>query len=64
MYEKLINFKDGSVNLSVGKSESIMYMYIEDHWINTAEVELSIDDAKRLRNYLTEAINFATLNKE
>lgn len=64
MYEKLINFKDGSVNLSVGKGEPTMYMYIEDHWVNTAEVELSISDAKRLRNYLTEAINFATLNKE
>lgn len=64
MYDKLINLNEESVNLSVGKNESTIYMYIEDHWVNTAEVELSVEDAKRLRNYLTEAINFATLNEE
>lgn len=35
-----------------------------DYGEQTAHTLLNIEDAKRLRNYLTEAINFATMYNE
>lgn len=62
MYDKLIN---------VDNFESI-YLFTSgtkidlkaNTLVGSEIITLSIEDAKRLRNYLTEAINFATLNKE
>lgn len=35
-----------------------------DYWRDRTYTLLNIEDAKRLRNYLTEAINFATMYNE
>lgn len=35
-----------------------------DYWRDRTHTLLNIDDAKRLRNYLTEAINFAIMYNE
>lgn len=62
MYEKLIDALRGDITLEVADDEIVMEC--TDEWEDVTSMVLSIDDAKRLRNYLTEAINFATLNKE
>jgi hypothetical protein len=62
MYEKLIDILGSEINLEV--SEDQIKMECLDRWRDVTVMTLSIEDAKRLRNYLTEAINFATLNKE
>lgn len=62
MYEKLIKTLRGDVTLEVSVDEIIMEC--EDDLQDSTCIILEIEDAKRLRNYLTEAINFATMNKE
>lgn len=63
MYEKIIEvdkFEEIEI-LTWGDPE------VELHIVTLygrASLILEIEEAKRLRNYLTEAINFATLNKE
>lgn len=62
MYEKLIQTLRGTIVLEVLVDEIILEC--EDDLGDSTCITLEIEDAKRLRNYLTEAINFATLNKE
>lgn len=62
MYEKTIDTPEGLIELEV--IDDMILMECEDHWTDCTSMELTRHDAKRLRNYLTEAINFATLNKE
>lgn len=62
MYEKSIDTLEGLIELEVGND--IIVMECEDHWKDFTSITLTINDAKRLRNYLTEAINFATMYKE
>lgn len=62
MYEKSIDTLEGLIELEVGND--IIVMECEDHWKDFTSITLTINDAKRLRNYLTEAINFATMNNE
>lgn len=61
-YEKTIDvdmFEE--VNIIVLDKSRIVGLNIETIY-GRATTALEINDAKRLRNYLTEAINFATLN--
>lgn len=62
MYEKSIDTLEGLIELEVGND--IIVMECENHWKDFTSITLTINDAKRLRNYLTEAINFATMNNE
>lgn len=62
MYEKEIDTVDSTITLEVAEKQVVMVC--EDKWFDVTNILLEISDAKRLRNYLTEAINFATLNKE
>ena len=62
VYEKSIDTLEGLIELEVGND--MIVMECEDHWKDFTSMTLTIHDAKRLRNYLTEAINFATMNKE
>lgn len=63
-YEKTIEIGlRGYISLDVEcDNEIIIESY--DNWRDNTSMTLTINEAKRLRNYLTEAINFATLNKE
>ena len=62
MYEKSIDTLEGLIELEA--VNDMIIMECEDHWKDFTSMTLTIHDAKRLRNYLTEAINFATINKE
>lgn len=62
MYEKSIDTLEWLIELEVGND--IIVMECEDYWKDFTSITLTINDAKRLRNYLTEAINFATMNNE
>lgn len=63
-YEKTIGIGSrGHISLDVEcDNEIIIESY--DNWRANTIMTLTINEAKILRNYLTEAINVATLNKE
>lgn len=62
MYEKNILTLNGEITLEVAEDQIILEC--EDNFFDVTSMALEISDAKRLRNYLTEAIHFATLNIE
>lgn len=63
-YEKRIKIDTfENINIAIFEKSKIVGLNI-DSIHGSATTALEIEDAKRLRNYLTEAINFATLNKK
>lgn len=64
MYEKSIEIEPRAyISLNV-ECDEVITIESQDNWRDSTVITLSINDAKRLRKYLTEAINFATMNKE
>lgn len=64
MYEKTIDIEPrANITLAV-ECDEVITIESNDNWRDSTVITLSINDAKRLRKYLTEAINFATMNKE